>query len=147
MEAGDETEYYAGCLSTAKVKWVDIKSMTFTNRGLNYIRPWKSNYQLQFSMGVITHPCPNSDSDIAKSPLKLGHGCVITCHSFMNLWLIIHILNAMLVSLIRVSNRGHFLNTNMYVAARCSRVKERYADGVKVLFWYHWQHNVFILVV
>ena len=47
------------------------------------MREWISNYNNVFVWDVITPPCPNFNGSLAKLPLKLWHGWVITSHSFV----------------------------------------------------------------
>ena len=56
---------------------------------LSRIKAWISNYIPSFVWDVITHPCPNFNGSLAKLPLKLGHGWVITSHTFI--WMSLHI--------------------------------------------------------
>ena len=46
-------------------------------------RPWMNNYIHYYCMWiVITHPCPNLNNGLTRSPLKSVHGWVITSHCF-----------------------------------------------------------------
>ena len=51
---------------------------------------WISDYIHSFQWDVITHPCSNFNGGLAKPPLKLGHGWVITSHRNYCVWLLIH---------------------------------------------------------
>ena len=58
----------------------------FTRRHFKCIFLNENKFRLRFHIGhvklwgVITHPCPNFNGGLAKPPLKLGHGWVITPH-------------------------------------------------------------------
>ena len=54
---------------------------------------WISNYFPYLLWGIITHPCTEFRQGSAKWHLKLGCGWIITLHSFVWVWLVIHGLN------------------------------------------------------
>ena len=51
--------------------------------GLTLIEAWVINHITGILWSIIIHPCPYFKGGLVKSPLKLGHGWVITPHSFM----------------------------------------------------------------
>ena len=106
--------------STAKpvssVKWLKSKNpsvkdgfwavLSILLDGLTYIRTWINNDIHGFLLDVIFHPNPNSDVGLTKSPLKWGHGWVITYHGFSWESLLIDVLVPKLLWLIYVSKKG-----------------------------------------
>ena len=69
------------------------------NLGLKILWPLCTSSFLLFK---VTHPYPNFNGGLAKSPLVLGHGWVITSHSLMWKQLRIHTVNSMQVHLIYI---------------------------------------------
>ena len=56
-----------------------------------------NNYIYSFLCGLLTHPCPYFNGDLAKPPLKFGYGWVITSHRFMLMSSHIHVTSVVLL--------------------------------------------------
>ena len=50
---------------------------------LTETKAWISNHIHCFLWNVITHPSLNFNGNLAKPPLKLGHGSIIISHDFI----------------------------------------------------------------
>ena len=66
-------------LSLTEIKLTNIK-----------LTAWISNHTKIKQYEVVTHPCPDLNGDLAKPPLKLRHGLVITSHIKQRVWFLIH---------------------------------------------------------
>ena len=60
---------------------------------LTRIREWINNHEHYLMWDIITKSRPNINGDLAKQPLRLGHGRVITSHCIAWIWLLIHTVN------------------------------------------------------
>ena len=62
-----------------------------------YVRAWISNSKQNFTCHVILNLCLNFNGGAVKPPLTLWHEWVLTSHSSIMMWLLIHVITPKLV--------------------------------------------------